>query len=645
MISLVNIAKQYGAQTLFKNVSITIPEKAKIGVLGRNGAGKSTFFKILAQTEPLDQGQIQHPKSMTMAWMRQDWMANPEDTILESTLKVHHRWYETRQNLQDMRQGLEKNHTPEWLRSYEVEEEKFMALGSDRVISKAKEILMGLGFSSDGVDKKSGEFSGGWLIRAHLAGVLLQEADLLLLDEPTNHLDMDSVLWFENYIKTYPGAFLLITHDRLLLKRVSEQIIELLPPKMYYWPGKLDKYEEAKQQKFVQLESEIKSRQKKVAQMEDFARKFKAKASKARQAQSKLKSSQHIQKQIEELMEDIPPDSTRMARFSLKLIDRLPKVVLQIEHACFGYDSKAPLFSLQRCMVEKGKKIGLIGVNGVGKSTFLKTCAGELKTLEGEIKVAENVRLGFYAQHRMEDLPLQMKGKDYLFSDILVSNVEEVFRVAGNLGLNKNDLEKDIEVLSGGEKARLSLSKILLRKPGLLLLDEPTNHLDLESCDALANGLNEYEGTVVVVSHNRDFLDGTVDQIYEIKDNQCNIYHGNYSYYQSQISGEKGLTSTAEYKSDVPRTERKNQKRVEAEERKERYENRSQIRKKLKNVEQELEEKKHEAKELDQYLIDPQSMKEKDFGQKVQRRQYLESRIENLETQWLELSANLEEDF
>ncbi|MCB0327719.1 MAG: ABC-F family ATP-binding cassette domain-containing protein [Bdellovibrionales bacterium] len=644
MISVNNISKQFGEQTLFKDVSFSIPENAKIGVLGRNGAGKSTFFKIMAQIESLDGGQIQIPKQKTLAWMRQDWSSSPSQTILSASLSVHERWQEAKAEVENLRTQLESDQSQGVLKKYEDAETNFETLGGQHVLVKAKEILMGLGFSAEDLETPCIEFSGGWLIRAHLAGVLLQEADLLLLDEPTNHLDMSSILWFEQYLRSYSKAFMLITHDRSLLERVSGQIIELLPPKMYYWPGSLSKYEEAKKQKFEQLESEIKSKQKKVAQMEDFVRRFRAKASKARQAQSKLKSTESMQKQIEELSEQIPPDSSRMARFSLKLSERLPKVVINIEKAKFGYDVNDPLFFLDQCLIERGKKIGLIGVNGVGKSTFLKTCSGELPPLEGKVLVSPIVKLGFYAQHRMEDLPLEKKKKNYLFSQSSAVQVEEVYRVAGNLGLTQKDLEKDIHVLSGGEKARLSLSKILLEKPGLLLLDEPTNHLDLESCDALAQGLREYEGTVLVVSHNRTFLDQTVKQIYEIKQNECHIYHGNFTDYQQRIFEQENLTTlnVSEKISAKKGQDKKEAKRQEARERQKQYQDRVNVRKKLQEVESELEEKKKEALELDTFLIDPISMKSKDFGEKVQRRQYLQMRIENLETRWLECSEKLE---
>ena len=304
---------------------------------------------------------------------------------------------------------------------------------------------------------------------------MLQRANLLLLDEPTNHLDIETVHWFEEFLLSYPESVMLISHDRRLIERFAKDILEFAPPKLTLWPGGLKKYESQKAVRIEQLEAQVANQQKEINRLEDFARRFGAKATKARQAQNKRKTAEHYREEMEKLKEDIPQISVRASRFKLKLDKRLPRTALEIKNASFGYENCENLFHLEHALVEGGRKIGVIGVNGVGKSTFLKTCAQEIPLKSGSLRVSDSIKVGYFAQHRLEDLPLHQETFDYLYDQVEGLSITQVRQVAASLGLRETDMDKPIEVLSGGEKARVSLSKILLSRPSLLLLDEPTN--------------------------------------------------------------------------------------------------------------------------------------------------------------------------
>ena len=472
MLTIENITKQFGTQVLFRNATFGVNPGERIGLIGPNGAGKTTFFRMLTGHEQPDEGEIRAPKNYRMALLRQEWVPPADLSVLEVALGGFEPWYDARQQLGKLEHELSGSHDRKLMQRYQEVEHRFSALGGHDVEQSAKEILSGLGFSVDQFDQPATELSGGWRIRCHLAGLLLQQADLLLLDEPTNHLDISSVKWFEDYLQQYPFTFMLISHDRRLIQRLANQILEFAPPQLTLWPGSFKQYEQLKDQRIDQLEATIKNKQREVERLQDFARRFRAKATKARQSQNRLKTADHYQKQIEELEASMPVISKRPAAFRLELDYRLPRIVMDFKDAIFGYSTDKPLFSLPKCPIEGSKKIGIVGVNGVGNSTFLKSCAGEISLLSGNVQRQDQVNVGFFAQHRMEELPGGRVTLDYL-NDQRFGNAQATVRtLAACLGLSATDVEKRIEVLSGGEKARVSLTRILLSRPGLLLLDE-----------------------------------------------------------------------------------------------------------------------------------------------------------------------------
>jgi ATP-binding cassette subfamily F protein 3 len=645
MLTIDNISKGYGPQVLFRNASFAIGSGERIGLVGPNGTGKSTFFRLLIGDEQPDEGEIRTPKNYRMAQLRQEWLPSKGDTVLEATLREFGPWYRARQSLHHLEKQLAQSADEKYLEQYHEAENQFTFLGGHSVEQSARELLTGLGFKAGQFDRPATQLSGGWRIRCHLAGLLLQQADLLLLDEPTNHLDIESVKWFEEFLQHYPHTFMLISHDRRLVQRLANNILEFAPPRLTLWPGSLKHYEQLKDHRIKQLEATIANKQKEMDRLQDFVRRFRAKATKARQAQNRLKTADHYQKQTAELKESMPVVSRRPASFRLDLEQRLPRRVLEFENAIFGYNKDQPLFELSSCVVERGKKIGIVGVNGVGKSTFLKGCAAELPLLAGQLQRNDRVTVGFFAQHRMEELPGSAITLDYLSAQSSGKLATEVRTLAACLGLSATDLDKRIEVLSGGEKARVSLTRILLSNPGLLLLDEPTSHLDLEACDALTRGLATYEGTLLAVSHNRDFLDSLVDYIMEIQPGEAVLHHGNYSDWLARRSGEElaGEPLHGKPRAKAPTgKKRSQQKRLEAERRQQRSNKLKVLRQQLEQAELNLKRCSEEINALGEKLCLPESPQDPEFPNWLRRHAELRARLDDFEQRWLEISEAFE---
>ena len=644
MLSVDNAAKWFGDQVLFRNAAFAVGAGERIGVVGPNGAGKTTFFRMLAGELLPDEGEIRTPKNYRVAQLRQEWLPRAGDTVLEAALREFAPWFEARAAMNRIERQLSESSDEKLVGRYQEIEHRFSILGGHQVEQTGRELLAGLGFHSDQFGQPAVQLSGGWRIRCHIAGLLLQEADLLLLDEPTNHLDIRSVKWFEEFLGQYRQSFMLISHDRRLVQRLAGGIIEFAPPQLTLWPGSLRRYEGLKQQRIDQLEATIANKQKEVERLEDFARRFRAKATKARQAQNRLKTADRYQQQIEELRKSMPVISRRPASFRLEVEHRLPSRVLEFEKAVFGYRACQQLFELPHCVIEGGRKIGIVGVNGAGKSTFLKCCAGELPLLSGSLRGSDQVSTGFFAQHRMEELPLNSVALDFLDEHSQANAPVRVRSLAASLGLSSDDLEKRIEVLSGGEKARVSLARILLSRPGMLLLDEPTNHLDLEACDALKRGLATYEGTLLVVSHNRDFLDSLVDCILEIQPGEAVLYQGNYSEWLERIEAREqdGLPEAGQPKKAGKGRKTAERKRREAEQRQQRSNLLRKIRREVSAAEARLKKCTDELADLDRRLCLPESPRDPEFPEWLRRHADLTADLPGHEQRWLEASEELE---
>ena len=641
MISVENLTKRFGAQVLYHNASFSLGERERIGLIGPNGAGKSTFFKILTQKEDVDQGKVHIPNHYRILLMEQEWLPETGDLIVESGLKVFESWHQAFSKLKDLEERLAQD--PTHMKAYEEAQDIFLSLGGYHVEHELKEILSGLGFKDSDWSKETSSLSGGWRMRVYIAGLLIQKADLLLLDEPTNYLDIDSVIWFEQFIMDYPNSMMIISHDRRMIDRVSKKILEFSPPKMTLWPYGLKKFESSKAERMLQLENEITHKKREIEKLQTFAKRFGAKASKARQAQSKLKSASFIEDELIKLKEQMPLESSRHSQFKISLDKRQPKICVEINQGVFGYDTAKPLFSIEKVAIESGNKLGIIGDNGIGKTTFLRSIAGELPLLAGTLNVHSKCDMSLFSQHRMEELPAHIKALDYLSQHLQHHSISMMRGIAASLGLNQLDLDKPIEVLSGGEKARLSLARILMQKPDILLLDEPTNHLDLHACDSLIEGISDYQGTVIVVSHNRDFLDAMVNQVYHFKDGRVDIHEGSYSDFVGR--DDLGVTSkeaSTQQRSSSSQKKSKEAKRLEAQARQDKSNQAKSLKADIQTIESEIQDYKIEIREIDEFLIKPDKQGSRLFSEKLKNRKRLEEKLEKRESQWLKKNEALE---
>ncbi len=540
MLTVSQVTKSFAGRVLFDEVSLQVNRGDRIGLVGPNGAGKSTLFSLILGEASPDAGEISLEKNATVGFLPQETaLAGNTETVLElacgkslSQLEEEHDW--------------------------ETE-------------PKAKKILAGLAFRETDFDRPARTLSGGWIMRAHLARLLVQEPELLLLDEPTNHLDLDSLTWFQEYLRSYPGAILMISHDREFLNALVGSIIEVAQAKLVRYRGNWDSYLEQKAAREDQQLSAYKNQQKEIASLQLFADRFRAKASKASQAQSKLKQIERMEKIA------APIAQTRTIKFHFPQPPRSGLRAITLKDVSHAYDSLIVYKSLE-FTAERGQRTVLVGPNGAGKSTLLKLLAGVLPVQSGARELGHNVRVGYFSQHRVEMLNL---GQTVLESvlDAPVPVPEQTARtVLGSFLFRGDDVFKNVGVLSGGEKSRLALVKLLLHPPNLLLMDEPTTHLDVGSIDALIGALSQYEGTIIFISHDVHFIRAIATSVLHIDAGRLTPYPGDYQYYldksrassaRAALTSRNGLTNSQPV---APKPQglraQKDEKRAEAEKRK-----------------------------------------------------------------------------
>ena len=640
MIRISDITLQLGERLLFHGLSWTILPKTRIGLVGNNGAGKTTLLRILKGEIPLDSGSVVMPGRLSIGYLPQDIVELPDMEILDF-LKKSAGLAELEQALSRCNEKLSQcapdsaDHK-EALLLHDSLSKKYEALEGYTFEAIAAKILSGLGFSPLDLKKRTGIFSGGWKMRIHLASLLLMVPDILLLDEPTNHLDTESMEWLEGWLSSYTGTIVAVSHDRLFLDRICTSIADLSSGTITAYQGNFSKYLEERERRIEELKKQQKVQKEEIARMEEFIERFRYKASKASSVQSRIKRLKKISRiEVEE--------DTRRVSFHFPPCTRSGLDVLVMEDGEKRY-SDTIVFSNASLKIQRGEKIALVGINGAGKSTLSRMLSGTEHLSSGSVKFGYNVTTAFYSQQTADNLDYSKTVWESLSGRNHDWSAQEKRNLLGAFLFSGEDIYKPVRVLSGGEKSRLALLKILMEDANFLILDEPTNHLDMQTKDLFQRALLEYDGTLVIVSHDRYFLDNLATRIVEIASGRLIDYPGNYSEFiekrRLSFSGnEEGVLSQA-FKEDGT----KERKRAEAEKRNMLYRKKRKVLERLEPIERSIEELEKEQSERDTLLADPVFLA--DSG-KVTRllieRSETEHKLETLLSDWEQLMAEIVE--
>ncbi len=524
MLKLNQVRLEFSDRVLFKDIDVFVGEKDKIGLVGKNGAGKSTLLKIILGDQPINGGKVIKPKDYSIGYLPQELEFASKLSVKEEVLKAFEVTKYLERRIEEISEELtvredyesdgymnlaeELNHVSTQLGLYDIDSQD----------EQVERILLGLGFERADFQRSLSEFSGGWQMRIALAKILLQRPDLVLLDEPTNHLDIDSVEWLEEYLKSYSGAIILISHDRYFLDQVTNRTVEIINGKVFDYPAAYSKFVELREDVIQKQKEAKKNQDRDIKQTETLINKFRAKSSKAAFAQSLMKKLDKM-----DIVEVDEEDHSAM-QFRFPPAHRSGKVVVSANGLSKSYGDKQVLKNLNFELI-RGDRLALVGKNGVGKTTLTKVIAG-LTPYSGECEIGAKVDIGYYSQNQNEDLPSSSTVLDVIDKEATGEVRTKIRSLLGAFMFQGDDVYKRVSVLSGGEKARLSLCKLLLHKYNFLILDEPTNHLDMVSKDVLKEALNQFDGTLLVVSHDRDFLSGLTQSVLEIKNGDMTFFPG-----------------------------------------------------------------------------------------------------------------------
>jgi ATP-binding cassette, subfamily F, member 3 len=543
MIAITNLDYFLGDRALYDSASLHIKPKQKIGLIGLNGTGKSTLLRLIIGEYQPDGGSISKSGDCSIGFLNQDLLSyQSDDSILSVAMQAFERQNQLQVQLDKILYDLEHNYRDELVDKLARVQEEFEALDGYTIQSKAEAILEGLGFSTDDLHRPLRLFSGGWRMRVMLAKLLLQKPALLMLDEPTNHLDLPSIQWVEKYVQNYEGAVIVVSHDREFLDNVVDTIVEVSGGKLNLYSGNYSYYVEEKELRNEIQRGAYENQQAKIRQTERFIERFKAKASKSRQVQSRVKSLERMDF-VDEVL-----DANARVHFRFQFTTQPGRHVLQLEDVSKAFGEKV-ILSHTNISMERGDKIALIGANGRGKSTALRVVAGT-EPVQGVRRLGHNVSFTFYAQHQLESLNVEHNLIEELKYANPTKTETELRTVLGCFLFSGDDVFKKIKVLSGGEKSRVALAKVLLSQANFLLLDEPTNHLDMQSVNILIQALQQYEGSYIVVSHDRYFVENIANKIWYIEDHQIKEYPGTFEEYNVWVE-ERGMQSAISEKSAV----------------------------------------------------------------------------------------------
>ncbi len=656
MISLSNIEKSYGDRTLFSGVNGLISVEDRIGLVGPNGSGKSTLLEILAGRLEPDQGVIGRNRRATVGYLLQEVPKFGGRTLLNELLAGHENLNRIESQLrlleEEMRTTEEQVEIERLTALHGDLEHRFQQEGGYDLPAEASKILGGLGFPESDFHRGTDEFSGGWLMRLALAKLLLVEPSLLLLDEPTNYLDLESVVWLEGYLRSYEGSIVVVSHDRALLNNLPEKIWEIDGQRIISYTGNYDAYLRARALREEGLEAQRKAQARFLKKEQRFIERFRYKNTKAKAVQSRIK-------RLEKM--DIPPELRRDKTVRLTLPPSPPSVRMQVVlrgvHKSYNHNVvyESIDFDLQR-----GDRVALVGPNGAGKSTFMKIIGGSLAIDRGMREVGRGVEFGYFAQHQVETLDLQATLLEEVASAASGMSTQQVRTLLGRFLFSGDDAFKKISVLSGGEKSRVAFAKLLVRPPNVILLDEPTSHLDIRSCEVLEEALREYEGSLIIISHDRRFLDGVATRVLEVGGKGLKEYLGGHSDYlrkkeeeraEADHSGQQESSGSQATSGGAPGGGRKTkeERRKEAEARNALYRQIGPLRRSLEKLEGEIEALESDLEATEEKMADPEFYQDGDgfqatFREYSDRKAVLESKTELWESISLEIEKLTADD-
>ena len=669
MIALADkISKSFGGRVLYSNATLQLNAGERWALVGPNGAGKTTLLKIIMGLESADEGTVTFAKDATLGYLEQETELMGDRTALNEVIESAHEIKQWERKVNDL--SLKIAETPEgaslnkYLEDYAHAMERFERLGGYELESRARQILAGLGFPVEDFDKPAKEFSGGWQMRISLSKLLLRRPDVLLLDEPTNHLDLESVQWLERFLSSYDGTVLLVSHDRSFMDACVTHVAALENRMLVTYTGNYSGYLHQREENLEQLRAKRAAQERDIAHMETFIERFRYKPTKAKQVQERVAK---VEKIREELV--VLPEQSHHMHFRFPEPPRTGDTVISLEGVAKSYEDNF-VYDNVDLKLYRGDHVALVGPNGAGKSTLMKLIAGKLKPDAGEISLGQNVTEAYYAQHQLEELNPANTVLAELDTVAAGWTTSEERRLLGAFLFHGDDVEKRVNVLSGGERARLALAKMLVSSDPLLLLDEPTNHLDIDSVDVLEKALVDFPGTIILISHDEHLVRAVANKVVDVRDHKVTVYDGNYDYFlfklaelQAAAQGETSSKTVSSYGTSGARAVKnsgpeagqaagssrnvktKEQRRAEAEERNRRSRALRETKKRLDEVEAALTPAHKRYDELMMLMADEALYNDpQKFDECMAEYQALSKKIPALEAEWLELSEKMEAD-
>ncbi len=641
MFSISNISVQFSGESLFEDVSFIINKRDRIGLVGKNGAGKTTLMRIITGAFTPDSGSVAIPASSMVGYLPQEMNLHSSDTVFNETLNAFSEVKELEKQISRLSEEVTQRTDYESESYHKLTQklveanERYEMLGGSTQDARAERVLQGLGFERTDLHRPMSEFSGGWQMRVELAKLLLKKPGLLLLDEPTNHLDIESIQWLETFLSDYPGAVMLVSHDRAFLDNITDRTLEISLGKLYDYKVCYSDYEMLRQERLEQEMAAFTNQQREISQIERFITRFRAKNTKATQVQSRIKLLEKMEKvEVEEL-------DTSSIHFRFPEAPPSGKVSIEAGHVSKSYGEHQVLNDLN-FIIGRGERIAFVGRNGEGKTTLARIITGELEH-QGTIKLGHQVKIGYFAQNQSEYLDPD-KTVFQTLDDVAAGDVRKQTRnILGGFLFSGDDIDKKVKVLSGGEKARLSIARLLLEPVNLLVLDEPTNHLDMRSKDILKNALLQFKGTIIVVSHDRDFLQGLTEKVFEFKNRHIKEFIGDiYDFIASRrIESLAELEAKAKQKdkasNDVSESRKSYEQKKEFEKRVRKLE------KLIHQCENEIEKLERQASALEKIIANPSADQEKILsGEVFAEYESIKVRIKDQEKLWEQYHTELE---